>query len=135
MMRMADCRCSMVAERHELRLPEGNRYAYTGREWDDELGLYHYRARMYDALSGRFLSRDPIGYLDGPSLFAYAGSNPNSRSDPSGYASAVITGNCKCSRGAHAIHVGVSVYWDPMVGVCAFTTPMEAHVAPAATVR
>jgi RHS repeat-associated protein len=36
-----------------------NRYTYTGREWDQDLSLYHYRARMYDAVAGRFVSRDP----------------------------------------------------------------------------
>jgi RHS repeat-associated protein len=46
-----------------------NRYSYTGREWDETLSLYHYRARMYDSLAGRFCSRDPIGYLDGESLY------------------------------------------------------------------
>jgi RHS repeat-associated protein len=40
-----------------------NRYTYTGREWDEELSLYHFRARMYDAKSGRFASIDPSGYL------------------------------------------------------------------------
>jgi RHS repeat-associated protein len=39
-----------------------NRITYTGREWDDELVLYHFRARLYDASVGRFLGRDPIGY-------------------------------------------------------------------------
>jgi len=39
-----------------------NRYTYTGREWDEGLSLYHYRARMYDAVGGRFVSRDPIGF-------------------------------------------------------------------------
>ena len=48
---------------------EGNRYTYTGREWDEELGLYHYRARLYDAITGRFCSRDPIGIWDGPNLY------------------------------------------------------------------
>ncbi|MBN8603222.1 MAG: RHS repeat-associated core domain-containing protein [Planctomycetes bacterium] len=47
----------------------GNRYTYTGREWDGVLGLYHYRARMYEATVGRFCSRDPIGYVDGSSLY------------------------------------------------------------------
>ena len=47
----------------------GNRYTYTGREWDEALSLYHYRARMYDPVSGRFVSRDPIGYVDGFSLY------------------------------------------------------------------
>ena len=41
---------------------EVNRYAYTGREWDEKLELYHFRARMYDPNSGCFLSRDPIGF-------------------------------------------------------------------------
>jgi RHS repeat-associated protein len=41
---------------------EGNRHTYTGREWDEGLSLYHYRARMYDAVAGKFCSRDPIGY-------------------------------------------------------------------------
>lgn len=35
-----------------------NRYTYTGREWDEDLNLYHFRARMYDAESGRFCGRD-----------------------------------------------------------------------------
>ena len=53
-------------------LPVGsvdNRYLYTGREWDQTLSLYHYRARMYDANLGRFASRDPIGYTAGVSLY------------------------------------------------------------------
>jgi len=36
-----------------------NSYTYTGRELDDETGLYFYRARYYDAEAGRFLSEDP----------------------------------------------------------------------------
>ena len=48
---------------------EGNRYLYTGREWDEGLSLYHYRARMHDSVSGRFCSRDPIGYVDGQNLY------------------------------------------------------------------
>ncbi|WP_218932629.1 RHS repeat domain-containing protein [Roseimaritima multifibrata] len=46
-----------------------NRYTFTGREWDEELGLYHYRARMYDPVAGGFVSRDPIGYIDGAGLY------------------------------------------------------------------
>ncbi|WP_197455952.1 RHS repeat protein [Stieleria neptunia] len=63
---------------------EGNRYTYTGREWDKELGLFHYRARMYDAISGRFLSRDPIGYSDSASLYEYVGSRILNAVDPAG---------------------------------------------------
>jgi RHS repeat-associated protein len=47
----------------------GNPYTFTGRRLDDETGLYHYRARYYDSALGRFVSRDPIGYHDGMSLY------------------------------------------------------------------
>jgi RHS repeat-associated protein len=46
-----------------------NRYTYTGREWDSELRLYHFRARWYDPATGGFVSRDPLGYVDGMSLY------------------------------------------------------------------
>ncbi|MBI2354624.1 MAG: RHS repeat protein [Deltaproteobacteria bacterium] len=37
-------------------------FTYTGREWDKETGLYYYRARYYDPMDGRLVSRDPIGF-------------------------------------------------------------------------
>ncbi|XZE43556.1 RHS repeat domain-containing protein [Pirellulaceae bacterium SH467] len=46
-----------------------NHYTHTGREWDQTLGLYHFRARWMSGLSGRFMGRDPIGYKDGLSLY------------------------------------------------------------------
>lgn len=47
-----------------------NPYAYTGRQHDAESGLYEYRNRYYEPRVGRFVSRDPIGYTDGYSLYA-----------------------------------------------------------------
>lgn len=40
-------------------------YGYTGRETDPESGLKYYRARTYDPAVGRFLQRDPIGFVAG----------------------------------------------------------------------
>ena len=37
----------------------------TGREFDKETGLYYYRARYYDPMEGRFISKDPIGFKGG----------------------------------------------------------------------
>jgi RHS repeat-associated protein len=48
----------------------GNPYAYTGRRLDAETGQYYFRYRMYSPTLGRFLSRDPLGYVDGMSLYA-----------------------------------------------------------------
>jgi RHS repeat-associated protein len=59
-----------------------NRYTYTGREWDGELRLYHFRARWYDPATGGFVSRDPLGYVDGMSL--YRGYFGVSKFDPNG---------------------------------------------------
>jgi len=62
-----------------------NRYTYTGREWDEGLSLYHYRARMYDAVSGRFVSSDPIGFEGSKwNLFEFLSSCPLINTDPSG---------------------------------------------------
>jgi len=53
-----------------------NRYTYTGREYDPDLNLYHFRARWYDPATGGFISRDPLGYVDGMSLYrGYFGVN------------------------------------------------------------
>jgi RHS repeat-associated protein len=59
-------------------------YAFTGREWDPETGLYYYRARYYDARLGRFAGEDPIGLRGGVNLYAYVDSNPVERTDPLG---------------------------------------------------
>ena len=48
-----------------------NRYSYTGREWDATVGLYHFRARWMSPKSGRFITRDPIGYRSGSNLFRF----------------------------------------------------------------
>ncbi|MEA5536936.1 RHS repeat-associated core domain-containing protein [Crocosphaera sp. XPORK-15E] len=46
-----------------------NPYLFTGRRFDEETGLYYYRARYLDADQGRFISRDPIGYNGGINLY------------------------------------------------------------------
>jgi RHS repeat-associated protein len=62
-----------------------NTITYTGREWDKETGLYYYRARYYDPMEGRFISRDPIGFDGGDvNLYAYVKNNPTNLTDPSG---------------------------------------------------
>ncbi len=64
-----------------------NFYTYTGREYDKETGLYYYRARYYDAMEGRFISKDPIGFAGGDvNLYNYVGGNPINYVDPSGLA-------------------------------------------------
>ena len=62
----------------------GNRFMFTGREYDTETGLYYYRARFYDPKIGRFLQRDPVGYSDSTNLYQYCNNNPVNWIDPFG---------------------------------------------------
>lgn len=64
----------------------GNEYTYTGREWDRELGLYYYRARYYDPMEGRFISKDPIRFAGGDvNLYGYVQNEPVNLIDPYGF--------------------------------------------------
>ena len=60
------------------------RYRYTGKERDEETGLYYHGARYCAPWIGRWTSCDPKGIADGTDLYAYARGNPIGYSDPSG---------------------------------------------------
>ena len=47
----------------------GNVYFFTGRRFDPETELHYYRFRYYSSELGRFVTRDPRGYVDGLNLY------------------------------------------------------------------
>ena len=60
-------------------------FAYTGRIWDAEIGLYDYRLRTYDPVLGKFISKDPLSFAAGDvNLYRYVGGNVTNFTDPSG---------------------------------------------------
>lgn len=69
-----------------------NNYLYRGEQWDSDLGLYYLRARYYNPITGRFMSRDPEdGDVTDPATlhkYVYANDDPVDLSDPTGRAAA-----------------------------------------------
>jgi RHS repeat-associated protein len=59
------------------------RYRYTGKERDEESGLYYHGARYCAPWLGRWTSCDPLG-TTGSSLYTAFGNNPPNRVDPLG---------------------------------------------------
>ena len=69
----------------------GANHSYATHEVDKETGLVYMKARFYDPLVGRFLSRDPIEA--GSNFYAYANSGPLSAFDPDGKEAIISGGN------------------------------------------
>ncbi len=87
----------------DVTLPQsayGNPYAFTGREFDPESGLYYSRARYYDPQTGRFLQADPVFHLN---PYPYVDNNPINFTDPTGH-NALVAG-----AGAAAAAIGGEV--------------------------
>ncbi len=62
----------------------GNPWLWTGQRWDATTRLYHFLFRTCSPRLGRWLQRDPAGYVDGVSLVEYVGSAPMTWIDPLG---------------------------------------------------
>jgi len=60
-------------------------YGFVGGEYDLESHRYYFRARLYDPSTGRWTTRDPIGFGGGDAnLYGYVANDPVSFIDPSG---------------------------------------------------
>ncbi len=57
---------------------------FPGQFFEIETGLAYNWHRHYDPLTGRYTQPDPLRFVDGPSVFAYAGGSPNITVDPKG---------------------------------------------------
>ncbi len=76
-------------------------FGYTGREFDAESGLYHYRARSYDPRTGSFVQSDPLMFNAGQlGLYVYVANDPFGWGDPSGLSTAVECGTGRAKGGA-----------------------------------
>jgi RHS repeat-associated protein len=64
----------------------GAPFAFTGRTWENETGLFDYRYRqVHDPRIGRFGQEDPIGLAGGhTNLYTYTSNRPTNYRDPMG---------------------------------------------------
>ena len=70
----------------EISWPDSkrNEIRFTGHRFNPTTGTYHARNREYHPSLGRFMQRDPLGYVDGMSLYAgyfamWGGVDPSGR--------------------------------------------------------
>ena len=63
----------------------GNPFAWTAQRYDAGVKLYSFFARTYSPDLGRWLQRDPLGYVQGVNLYQYVSSQPTAMIDPLGF--------------------------------------------------
>ena len=91
-----------------------NFYLFTGREYLSRLGMFDFRARVYDARVGRFIQIDPIqqNFL----LYLYSGNNPVRFVDRTGLYFDLQRSNLKRVLSGKIKYPKVSHYPDEKVG-------------------
>ena len=69
----------------EPRDIEEDESGFTGKDWDEDVGLYYYNARWYDPAVGRFISEDSVADLaNNNHEYVYCANNPIINIDPTG---------------------------------------------------
>lgn len=59
-------------------------WSFSSQRLDEVTGLFSFLNRDYDPALGRWLTVDPLGFADGPNLYAYVHNNPMTYVDPYG---------------------------------------------------
>ena len=80
---------SYQAVRSQTETPK--RYRYTGKERDEESGLYYHGARYYAPWLGRWTATDPAGIKTATDLYPFTSCNPVRYTDPTGLADVEVT--------------------------------------------
>jgi RHS repeat-associated protein len=65
-------------------MSESNPFRFSTKYQDDETGLLYYGYRYYHAVTGRWISRDPIGERGGENLYVFITNNSPALVDPDG---------------------------------------------------
>ena len=71
---------------------------------EDPTGLLNEGFRYRDLEAGRFISRDPLGFVDGPNVYTYVRQNPWSAFDPYGLNEVTVSGGVNPDTKADNTH-------------------------------
>ncbi|VVH66173.1 hypothetical protein BSPLISOX_597 [uncultured Gammaproteobacteria bacterium] len=75
---------AIIAGKDKTKVQQ-KRYRYTGKERNDNSGLYYYGARYLAPWLTRWISPDSVGVVDGLNLYVYVRNNPLKYRDPTGH--------------------------------------------------
>lgn len=98
--------CSQWSAFGELISQDGitSPWGYQGKREDPATHLIDFGARDYDSITGRWITPDPAGFIDGPNLYQYIWNNPFSFQDRWGlsghedYMYGEVENHCFCER-------------------------------------
>ena len=100
-------------------------HKYTGHMGDSTAQLYYAPYRYYSPATARWITRDPLGMIDGPNMYAYVTGNPVTGIDSLG-----LSGSCKdlrlsaqllCFAALTTIIAGIggsAACWTGCAGLC-----------------
>ena len=100
------------------------RYRFQCREWSAATGLVNFRMRWYDAETGRWLSKDPIGLGGGLNLYAFCNSDTLQNVDFNGL----------CAKPDKIVQTGIAVttIGGLMIAMSGQLPPMPPHITAVA---
>ena len=107
-------------------------WLFTGQRYDGETQWYHFLKRSYDPAIGRWITPDPLGFADGPNLYAYVHNHPLDYIDPYGLSEedARTLSGIFCRGFANDTTWGCSDY---LLGECRTETFLEKSAYAAGT--
>ncbi len=86
---------------------------FPGQWFQSESGLHQNWMRDYDPTTGRYMQADPLGLVDGASVYGYARQNPGRYVDPRGEDTIVVISTPKSLGFGHASIILPDMIYDP----------------------
>ncbi len=100
--------------RSRLKRPIGafpGRSSLPGQWFQSESGLHQNWMRDYDPTTGRYIQADPLGLVDGASVYGYVTNNPMRRIDPRGLWDFALGFEADLTGGT-GVEGGFGLVWD-----------------------